>query len=178
MSIQSHVRLLAVAVVGLAVTLVGCGGTTQQNSDNPSSPTPSQTAEPTPTPAPEYQSYADLAVGDCFDPVADIDDETLLAGIMRDCDEPHIMQVFGRSTFDEPLGEPYPGDDDIDRRGLATCEAAFEKFVGIPFDDSRLGASYYTPWSETWLAGDRNILCVIEATEASPLTRSVEGSEL
>jgi hypothetical protein len=178
MSVQIHVRLLAVAVVGLAVTLGGCGGTTQQNSDNPSSPTPSQTAEPTPTPAPEYQAFEDLEVGDCFDPVRDMDDDSLLAGMMLDCEEPHLMQVFGIEMLNAPAGQPYPGEAEVDQQAWDACLPAFEEFVGIAFDDSKLSASYYWPTPESWLAGDRSVLCLIEATVASSLTRSVEGSEL
>lgn len=178
MALQFQARLAVVGLVAFAVTLAGCAAATQQASGSPPAPSATATAAPTPTPAPEYQAYHDLAVGDCFDPVSDMDDDSLLAGRMLDCDEPHLMQVFGTEMLNGPAGTPYPGDSEVDRQAWDACQSAFEEFVGVRYDDSRLNATYYWPPSESWLAGDRVVLCVIEASVASPLTRSVEGSEL
>jgi hypothetical protein len=127
---------------------------------------------------PEYQAYEDLVVGDCFDPIADNDDDSLLAGQIRACDSRHLMEVVGTPDFEEPLGEPYPGIPEIDRRAEEACRLAFREYVGVDFDDSRLAATFYSPPEEFWLAGDRSILCVVTSTTAGPLTRSVEGLEL
>lgn len=167
-----------IALVGLAVTIGGCGGPASGSPGAQSAETPIPTQTQTPTPVPEYQAEWDLVVGDCFDPIADSDDESLLAARMRACDEPHLMEVIGLPTFDEPLGEAYPGEDEVDRRSEEACLSEFSEYVGVDYEDSRLGAAFYYPTSESWPGGDRTVLCVVESSEASPLTRSVEGSEL
>jgi hypothetical protein len=165
----------SVALICIAVALTGCGGTSQQSSAATPTASPTESAEPTPTPAPEYQASYQLAVGDCFDPVADMDDQTLLAALMRDCNEPHLMQVFGIGTMNDPIGAPYPPTDEVDQLTASICEPAFEDFVGVPYQDSRLSATYYSPSEDSWQFGDRAVMCVIEASEAAPLTISAEG---
>jgi len=169
---------LIIVLAGLAVMLGGCGGQPSATGVASSVETPTPTPMPTPTPVPEYQAEWDLAVGDCFDPIADSDDQTLLAALMRACDEPHLMEVIGLPTLDDPLDAPYPGEADLDPRTEDACISAFSEYVGVEFEDSRLGAAYYNPSRESWATGDRGILCVVESSVASPLTRSVEGSEL
>lgn len=165
-----------VALVVLAAALGGCGSS--PSASVVESPVETLTPMPTPTPVPEYQAEFDLAVGDCFDPIADSDDQSFLAAQMRACDEPHLMEVIGLPTLDDPLDAAYPGQAEVDRRSEDLCLAAFAEYVGVDYEDSRLGAAYYDPTSESWATGDRLILCVVESTPAAPLTRSVEGSEL
>jgi hypothetical protein len=168
-------RVTVVALITIAIALTGCGGTSQQSASAAPTASPTMSPEPTATAAPEYQATYQLAVGDCFDPVADMDDQILLAGLMRDCDEPHLMQVFGHGTISDPIGAPYPQGDEVDQQTASICEPAFKEFVGVPYEDSRLSATYYSPSEDSWQFGDRAVMCVIEASEASPLTRSVEG---
>jgi hypothetical protein len=87
------------------------------------------------------------------------------------------MEVVGAPALDQPLGETYPGDDEVGRQAEEVCLSAFEEFVGVDYDNSRLDVTYYAPSPETWACGDRRIVCVVEATQAAPLTRSVQGSK-
>lgn len=143
--------------------------------------TPSATATPGPagTPAPqrspEYESPEDLEVGVCYDPIVDPDDGSLLAAIILPCAEPHIAEVFGVAALAGAPTAPYPGIDDIEAEAEDLCDAAFEEYVGIDFDRSRLGYIYYTPTEGTWAAGDREVLCVID-DDGDAMTGSVKGT--
>src|SRR5437588_7999656 len=87
------------ALLGLALAGIvgGCGsfwiGPKPSASVAASSPAASsQPVMPTATPKPQYQAPGDLAVGDCFDPITDREDQSLLAAMIRRCDEPHLME--------------------------------------------------------------------------------------
>ena len=165
---------LAAGLVGLAIVATACGGA----AENPDTPSAQPAESPTPTPEPVYQDVADLVPGDCFDPISDSDDpDFLLAGELRACDEPHLMEAFATVTLDDPPDAPYPGDAEVFSRSEEECLASFQEYVGTDYEDSALFAFIYYPSPETWSGGDRAVLCVIEATTSAPLTRSVEGSK-
>lgn len=166
--------LVTLALVG---AVAGCAA---PSALSPSVVPPSggPSSSPTPTPTPEYQNQADLVPGDCFDPVADHDDDALLAGIMRRCDEPHLMEVIGLANLDYPLDAPLPPQADIDAESEELCRSEFRGYIGIDFDDSSLSAGYYNPGEQTWGSGDREVLCIVETTPVSPFTKSVRGSRL
>jgi hypothetical protein len=123
----------------------------------------------------EYDSPGDLAVGDCYDPIRDSDDDALLAVIFVPCDRPHLAEVFGVQDIDGPATAEYPGDARVDDESVEICDAAFETYVGIDFDESELGYIYYAPTRRTWPAGDRQVVCVVD-DEGRPMTGSVKGS--
>lgn len=143
-------------------------------------PTPEPTAAPTGTPAParspEFESPEDLAVGDCYDPIEDPDDDALLAAIILPCAEPHANEVFGVEQVAGAPTAPFPGLDDLEDEAEDLCDAAFEDYVGIDFNRSRLSYIYYTPTEATWAAGDREVICVIDG-EGEPITGSVKGTQ-
>ncbi len=147
------------------------------------SPTPASTPEPTAEPtgtlapagSPEYESPEDLAVGDCYDPIADPDDDALLAAIILPCAEPHAAEVFGVDDVAGAPTAPFPGFDDLEEEAEDLCDAAFEDYVGIDFNRSRLDYIYYTPTEATWSGGDREVICVI-SDDGDPMTGSVKGT--
>lgn len=164
-------------VAGLMLVAVGCGSPASVvPSGSGSAATSSPTPTPSPTPRPEYQAPTDLVVGSCFDPIEDRDDQNLLAGIIRRCNEPHLMEVIGLPELDHPPSAPYPAVRQLDAEAEELCRAEFASYVGIDYDDSQLSASFYTPSSETWVSGDRLVTCVVDAADVAPLTRSVRGS--
>jgi hypothetical protein len=169
--------LITLAIVGAAA---GCGGSPSGPSASPAAPSATlattPTPAPTPTPKPEYQPLEDLAVGACFDPVEDRDDQALIAGIVRRCDEVHLMEVIGLPRLDYPDTAPIPAKAELDRQSDELCRAEFKAYVGIDFDDSRLDATYYPPSEATWSVGDRLVVCTVVAAEIAPFTRSVRGS--
>lgn len=141
-----------------------------------SSPTPAPTETAAPTP--EYRDPFSLAVGDCFNPIYDSATDDFLAGSIVSCDVPHRMEFFGTLVLEGAPDDPYPGLGETDAQAIEGCDAAFEEYVGVAQEDSRLVYAYWYPSEETWALGDRTVLCAVEGSEASPLIRSVEGSGL
>jgi hypothetical protein len=149
-----------------------------------STPTPSAalTAAPSaPTPvasgSPRYQTFQDLRVGDCFDPILDWDDGSLIAGVLHDCDEPHEAEVFAVVSIDAPPGAPFPGDPTMEREVMELCDPAFEEYVGAAPEDSRHGFYLWAvPLEESWNVGDRSVHCAVEALPGRSLGESVRGS--
>lgn len=110
-----------------------------------------------------------LQVGQCLDDVSSgfITDDNLV-----DCSRPHTYEVFG----DVPLPDgTFPGEDRIDTTAQQSCDAAFTSYVGTPYDQSTLDYSYVGPSSDTWVAGDRQIACLL-TDPAGQTTGSLAGS--
>jgi hypothetical protein len=164
------------ALLGAVIVVVAAGCGTFRIGPGPESSGPAGPAGPTPTP--QYQSPSDLVVGDCFDPITDRDDETLLAAVVRNCREPHFAEAIGKAVLPYDDSAPFPGSGNIERESEALCRTEFRKYVGVEFEDSRLAASYYSPTEETWPGGDRDVLCSAEANPAAPFTQSVKDSKL
>ncbi|HVL53464.1 MAG TPA: hypothetical protein VM344_04335, partial [Vitreimonas sp.] len=79
------------------------------------SPTDVAAASPSPAASLEYQKPEDLEVGQCFDPVVDADDDTLLAAVIVPCTGSHLAEVFGKSDLAGAPTAPFPGRRDLDR---------------------------------------------------------------
>jgi hypothetical protein len=110
-----------------------------------------------------------LRQGDCYDDPTTTDGLTITA---VPCAEPHDNEMFHRFTL--PAG-PFPGDGaqtDID----AVCLGAFEDFTGAPHDATPL--EFFTDWptEQLWDMGDRDVHCVLFASNGSKLTGSMAGS--
>jgi len=178
---------LMVVVAAAALALAACGGAAAggaasgsiQPSPSATSahvPTPTPTTQPTASPTPVYQDAFSLTTGTCFDPIEDMDDESLLAARLVSCAEPHLMEVFGVPSLGV-ADAPFPGEEALVRNAELVCDAAFERYVGVEFERSVLEYIYYTPAESTWVAGDRTALCAVVAHEAQPFTASVNGSK-
>ncbi len=116
-----------------------------------------------------------LEVGDCFDDgtlgdkdatLAPAEVEVMPCGKAHDAEVVHIIQVEGTE---------FPGDRAINRRSRE-CLPAFEKYVGIPFADSRLWGTSYQPSRSSWMLGDRSIICIAHERRLDPMRGSVEGA--
>src|SRR5205085_10000897 len=124
------------ALLGLAFAGIvgGCGSFWIGPKPSPSVAALSPNASPTATPSPQYQAPGDLAVGDCFDPINDHDDQSLLAAIVRRCDEPHLMEAIGVPLLPDAASAPFPGTATLDRESEALCRTEFARYVGIDVD--------------------------------------------
>lgn len=116
------------------------------------------------------QSVFDLEVGQCINlpdgnEVSTVDDV--------DCAEPHDAEVFALPTL--PDGD-FPGLTEVQSAGQEECLAAFEPYVGAPYETSALYFSFLNPTAETWADGDREIACLLVSGDDSQLTGSKEGS--
>ena len=144
------------AATGLLVTLGACsfslGGTGQRAGE---------------------VSALDLEAGLCFN---DPRDEELVRSVSRvACEQPHDNEVF--AVFDYTgQGDEFPGQEALGGQADEECEARFEDYVGIPYADSGLRATYLTPSEQTWADGDREIVCYLYEGDAEPLTGSMKDS--
>jgi len=132
-------RTLLVAVLA-AATLAGCSSTP-----------PDAVVVPVAQPI-------DFVVGDCIDNT-ETDDEKFSNPV--DCAEPHDSEAFADIVL--PDGE-YPGQAAIFDEAVTGCQAEFYGFVGVLYNESEIGVTYYYPSSERWTAGDRVILCLAQDT--------------
>jgi hypothetical protein len=184
--------VVAVAIIAVVAVAGGCGTATPSPSTPSAVPvsSPPGTADPsaapsaapdrTATPAPSrevfYQATEDLRVGDCYEPVEDADDQTLLAAIIVPCEQPHPNEVFGLGDLAGGPDAPFPGVDPVDDDAIELCDSAFESYVGVALDNSRYSYVYYTPTEESWAGGDRVVMCSVE-DGGRLIEGSVEGTE-
>ena len=101
-----------------------------------------------------------LRVGDCFDNEdgsSSIEGEVSSIPVVP-CDEPHDNEAY--YSFDLE-GTEYPGDDAITTAGDEGCYDQYDNFVGINYESSTLYYSFISPTEQSWLQGDREILCLI-----------------
>lgn len=121
-----------------------------------------------PGPAGE-KTWAELAVGDCFD-VPDIPEESFTVPLVP-CDEPHVSEVFAVTEL--PEGE-WPGLAQVDEQAFDFCIEQFTAFVGEPYEDSSLFTWPSIPTEESWYYGDRSVACVVEPAQGT-VTGTLEG---
>ncbi|MFC3998499.1 septum formation family protein [Nocardiopsis sediminis] len=157
MSKAFHIRMLiGLAAVGATVSLSGCGAALQETLDAAEDAQASAEAELDDPMAGEAETDVfDIAVGDCLNDGAATGEVTEVPTI--GCDQPHDSEVYHEfestaAAFDQTA---------IDTEAEEGCQAAFEPFVGFPYETSVLYFSWYAPTQESWDSGDREIDCLI-----------------
>lgn len=114
----------------------------------------------------------DLAVGDCFESPADLQDGGALEQV--ECSAPHEAEVIGLHHLE---GGDFPGLDAIYTEGDALCLDSFESYLGVDYYDSTLDFVYFHPSGTSWTFGDRLVLCAAVTMDGSQLpSGSVELS--
>ena len=112
-----------------------------------------------------------LEVGSCMN---DYGSETEITSVpIVDCAEPHDTEIYASSNIS---GDEYPGLEAVQTEADDVCYAAFEDFVGLPYDESLLYYSTLYPSDESWSGGDREILCGISKYDDSENIVKVTGS--
>jgi hypothetical protein len=115
-----------------------------------------------------------LKVGDCFiESQDDAEEEYITTVQIMPCSESHSDEVFALVTL--PEGD-FPGLDGIDSQAGESCEAEFEGFVGLSYQESDFDFWTITPDEEGWRAGDRSVVCVIYDPD-SEVSESLRGAE-
>jgi uncharacterized membrane protein len=137
--ITNAVAAVVVSIVG-AVILVGVfadlGGEASVETEGTASPAaetsaPAQADDETPTDA-VYVDVANLEVGDCLaEPPPE--DESSVPTVA--CSEPHSHEVFAAVTL--PAGDS-AGMDEVNTHADELCFAEFNRFVGLPYEESGL----------------------------------------
>jgi hypothetical protein len=92
------------------------------------------------------------------------------------CTDPHDMEVYVDTTYPGGPEAAFPGNSAVNTFADQTCEAAFVSYVGVPLDQSKYTYTSLYPTSETWSAGDREVVCGVSNENDAPLTRPVMGA--
>jgi hypothetical protein len=155
-------RTLAISTVAVAtVALSGCSILTQatKGMSDAVGPGPGTT-----------QHVFSLTVGDC-EAAAPAEGEVSETTVL-DCAEPHQGEIYAASYL--PEGE-FPGDAPIEAQAENDCSTEFELFVGAYVADSMYNFSWYYPTEESWVDGDREILCIAYNPDGEDIIGSLEG---
>lgn len=152
------------AAVALALGLSGC--TALFPSSAPPA-TDSQTGEEI------RQTDADvfaLSVGQCLN---DTEGTEVSEVPLVDCAKEHDFEVY--SDFEIP-GDEFPGADAIDAQADAECLTDFEQFVGISYDESAYGYTYFTPTEGSWTDGDDRLVSCLIGDPNGKVTGTLKGA--
>jgi hypothetical protein len=118
----------------------------------------------------------DLKVGDCFDVPTLGSSVTVKTVEHHGCTEAHTAEVFAVADY-SGSGSTYPGPAAFDTFVTATCNPAFQNYVGIDVNaHPDLTIGYFYPLAEGWSKGDRGVTCYAERVDSAPMTKSVKGS--
>ena len=117
-----------------------------------------------------------LRVGDCTnDPESANDDgESYVVTYVTaiPCAEPHDNEFYHSFNLSHAS---FPGDDPIYEEAMTGCIDNFKGFVGVEYDSSILDVTTYYPTAESWIEGDREVLCGVFHTEYKKLHGSAKG---
>jgi hypothetical protein len=81
--------------------------------------------------------------------------------------------VYARVTL--PKG-PWPGETRLQDQADAACTSKFAGWIGVSFDDSELDYATWTPYRESWEAGDRVVICTV-MDPGTKTTGTLQGSK-
>jgi len=94
------------------------------------------------------------------------------------CEGPHQREVYSTVNHPAPFGEPWPGDEALQRYGSRLCYQSFETFVGVIYELSELGIGVLTPPRVNWedaRARYRGITCYLTRNDSRLLVGSMRG---
>jgi hypothetical protein len=80
-----------------------------------------------------------------------------------------------------PQSKAYPGDNKVDNQAQVRCDAAFLKYDGMDYANSKFQYEYVIPPGDAWPSGDRFLVCVAYAPNfqnsgSVPLNHSIKGT--
>jgi hypothetical protein len=130
---------------------------TAENTVTPPGEAPTQAQETAATGA-EAVNVGDLKVGDCLADSLTGGGEAIFTVETVPCSQPHSGEIYAVVI---PRGD-YPGDEAMAVQADELCNAEFESFVGLPYEESVLYFTYLHPSDEeSWNAGDREVVCTV-----------------
>lgn len=113
-------------------------------------------------------SIYNLQPGDC---VSNVEEGRLVVTLpVVPCAELHSAEVF--AVFDLPAG-PFPGDTAIAGQSEQGCFDRLGGYSSEAFNDPATEVFYYSPSSDLWSRGDREVICLVSSP--SPTTGSIRG---
>jgi hypothetical protein len=135
----------AAAAVALSVLIAGCSDGPERDSET------GELVEAT-----EVNVF-DLRVGDCLDGFADDTEISTVPAVP--CSEEHTDEIM--AAIDLSAEDEFPGTEAVQERAEEACHEEFERFVGVPWNESQLDFGFLGPTEESWADGDREILCTV-----------------
>ena len=183
-------RQPTMVLAGALIALSGCGaGGTETASERAASSSPSASASATlasppsspstPTPsstAPLKKTrtvyWQNLKPGMCL---MIPEEESAYDVKVTDCRAEHHAEVMLRT--DLPGEGSWPGDDVVDAAAAAVCEKTLQKYIGLPFDSSRLEIDFFTTEKAGWVDGDRRLICLVYDPDAETTAVALKGSK-
>ncbi len=153
-----HLRAATFTLVAVLVGLGGC-------SDDTPDPT-----KPTAAPA------LDVQVGQCLQVTEALDSEVASLPVI-DCAQEHTHEIF--AAIEDTTDDVFPGATKLEAFSETACYGEFEGYVGINWLDSSLFITWIYPSLTSWNdEDDREILCVLGAKNATPLTGSMKDKKI
>lgn len=159
---------LSIVCLATAITMIGCSETQQEQA--------------TQTLGLDAKDVFSLKVGTCFNEpnpsdMSKDEDSDLIAEVpIRECNKPHDNEVF--HLFDLPDTAALPDNNALNEIVLAECSQAYAAYVGKSFEDTKYDMGFMSPGNDTWLEGDREIVCYIYSPDAEQITVSLKGANL
>lgn len=116
-----------------------------------------------------------LAVGDCFDPPADVEG-TVTDVEKHSCIEAHGGEVMFVGDF-APATDTYPITSAFQDFYSTTCTPAFNTYTGLDFDsDTTYSMAAFKPTTEGWSGGDRKMICYAVRIDNATMNASIKKS--
>jgi hypothetical protein len=181
---------IVVIIVVLFVTLspgssknnAGSGTTTSPSASGSQSAPASPTGSATPTTG--QLPLSQFQVGDCLTGAnLQLNKATPWPKLSTavPCSQSHTAEVFLSDDTHWSKSTPFPGAAGITANAKASCNRAFESYVGIAYSKSVYTWTDVVPDKSTWPGGDRALHCVAYySTDANPsgefMTASIKGT--
>ncbi|MGQ0825496.1 MAG: septum formation family protein [Actinomycetota bacterium] len=109
-----------------------------------------------------------MEVGDCVE-LPESDYVESLEGVP--CDTPHDAQLYAEFDLDNTS---LPGPTELQQLATDGCIFAWPAMLGANYDEMPNHDIYFfTPTSETWSNGDREVQCLVITVDGSPITGSI-----
>jgi hypothetical protein len=117
-------------------------------------------------------AISELKVGDCFNQ-QDPDAEEANEVDAKPCDDGHEFELIFVGAM--PDGA-YPIQTDFENYVGGACLPAFDEYVGMAYEQSRLEVYWYFPVEAGWDQGDHTIQCAIYDPDDSEIVGSLRGA--
>lgn len=125
-------------------------------------------------------SVFDIKPGQCFNPPSEVKAEVATLSEVP-CTTEHLQEAYARVDYVPPDGAEvgaFPGGPALTTFAHKACQAQFQDYVGVIYQNSKLYYTFLLPSARGWESdGDRTVVCFITST-GEKRTESVKGSKL
>ncbi len=115
-------------------------------------------------------SVRELEVVTCFDDPPAFESVTDVP--IRDCADAHDNEVIALETMGS---DTFPGIDTVNSVSEEKCVERFDGYMGESYFDSPYEVGWLSPSSDSWPAGDREIICFVFDPDLVKITGSLKA---